>query len=220
LVSPPAPPTPINRPGPAPTGTRIHIVDVASTADQIILDTNTKWATVGYTGKQVYLIHAQPEAAPDGGLFALDVSSAAIKELASPLASGSEASPIAWTVIGSDAAWGTDLDGRLARFDFLTKTASIWLTRPGRTRVIALDRKGMPIVTGDPFGASLVTAPQQEVKIADESTSIDDARGDAYGIWLLTGQNVYLWSPGATLKLVSSSVSRTGMSSSLAGPCR
>ena len=98
---------------------------------------------------------------------------------------------------------------------------SVWLSGPGRIfHPIALDLQGMPIIDGDPFGAWLVTAPQNAVEIVDQSIRVDDASADAHGIWLLSYQKVYLWTPGATLRLVSSALSQSGPSSSLAGPCR
>ena len=221
-IYPPALPSAASAPRfAAPTGTHIHIVDVASAADRVILNARSNWAAIGYSGESVYLIDAQAEAAPDSSLYALDVSTGAIQELEAPLAAGSPASPIEWTVIGSGAAWGTDLDGRLARLDFQTRRVSLWLSNSGTIRLIGLDEHGMPIVSGNPFGARLVTAPDQTVEIADATVSVDDVIADTHGIWVLSGgRNVYLWTSGAGLSLIGSAVVQADQIARLAGPCQ
>lgn len=220
LTFPPAPPTAASGPRFAPpTGTRIHIVDVASTNDHVVLDTTSRWAAVRYSGEWLYLIDAQPEAGPDGSLYALHVSTGEIQVLAAPAASGAS-SPIEWTVIGSDAAWGSDQYGRLARLDFGTKNSSYWLTNAGTFQLIGLDEQGMPILSGDPFGARLVTAPDQTVEIADTSIWVNDAIADGHGIWLLSDPKVYLWTPGAGLNPVGPGVVQANQTGSLAGPCQ
>jgi hypothetical protein len=207
-----------------PIGTRIHVVDVASAADHVILDSNTWWATVAYTGSQVYLIHAGPEESPDGGLFSVDVSTSAIRELVAPLPAGSADSPVAWTVIGADGAWGTDEDGRLFQFNFTTEAVSLWLTLSNSNlTLIGLNLQGSPIVSGDPSGAWLVTAPQQRVQIADGSVSVDDAIADSHGIWVLSYEDVvYLWTSGAgaTLTVFSGGLTANGSTGRFGGPCQ
>ena len=209
----------------APTGTAVHVVDVAAATDHVILTTKSWWAAVGYSGGLLYLIDAGPEVNPDGSLFTLDVATGAIQEVAPPAAAGSAASPIQWTVIGSDAAWGTDPDGHLARLDLRTKNVSIWLSNSGGLWLITLDQQGRPIVNGagvgaSVFGARLVTAPGQTVEIANTTLSVEDVIADTHGIWLLSGNDVYLWAPSAGLTLIGLAAVQTNQIAGLAGHCQ
>ena len=220
LVGPPPPPTPASGPRFGPFRSHIHIVDVASTVDRVVLDSDTGWAAVGYSGVLVYVVHAAPEETPDGGLYALDVVTGEIRQLASPVAAGSSASPISWRVIGSDAAWGTDQDGGLFRLDLKTGAASLWFRGPnGPLQVVALDLQGRPIVAGDPFGAWLAVAPQETVQIVDASRWVEDAMADAHGIWVLSPPSVDLWVQGKALEEVSSEIPQGGASTIFGGAC-
>jgi hypothetical protein len=114
----------------------------------------------------------------------------------------------------------------LARFDFATKAVSVWFTVPGKSlRPIGLDTRGFPIAEGDADfsvagssrgGAWVVTAPQQAVRIAPDSTMIDDALADSHGTWLLSFDRLYLWEGSQLTQIVT----LPGQGArALAGPC-
>lgn len=56
-VYPPVGPTPINGPGPGPTAARIHVVDVATNKDRILIDGPPSWSVVAFQNQLVYLMH-------------------------------------------------------------------------------------------------------------------------------------------------------------------
>jgi hypothetical protein len=185
------------------------------------------WEAVAYSGRQIYLIRRE------GGLWTLDVSTGKIDELAAPdapVASNSSAgpSPHVWAVIGPDAAWAADPQGGLARFDFASKTVSAWFTVPSKMlRPIGLDARGFPIVEGEANysvagssrgGAWLVTAPRRAVQIAPDSSMIDGALADSHGLWILSFEKIYLWTPGGQLTQIAA-LSDKG-DRGLAGPCQ
>jgi hypothetical protein len=235
LIFPPVGPTPINGPGPGPIGSRVHLVSVGAAADHVILDSHSLWEAVAYSGGQVYLIHPCFEGcgADAGGLWTLDASPGTLHELAAPDAPvpfnpSTGLSQRIWTVIGPDAAWAADPQGGLARFEFASKTVSVWFTVPGKMlRPIGLDARGFPIAEGEANysvagstrgGAWLVTAPQQAAQIAPDSAMIDGALADSHGIWLLSFEKIYLWVAGSQLTQIAA---LTGQGDrGLAGPCQ
>jgi hypothetical protein len=213
MIFPPAGPTPQNGPGPGPTGSKVHVVSVGAAADRVLLDSRSLWEAVAYTGRQIYLIKPCFEGcgADSGGLWTLDASTGKIDELVAPDAPvpfnpSVGLSQHIWAVIGSDAAWTTDPHGGLARLDLASKAVSVWFTVQGKfLRPIGLDARGFPIAEGEADysvagssrgGAWLVTASQQALRLAPDSTMIDDAVADSYGTWLLTFDKIYRWEGG------------------------
>ena len=233
MIFPPVGPTPQNGPGPGPMGSKVHVVNVGIASDRVLLDTQTLWEAVAYSGLHIYLIKpCLGGCGPgSGGLWTLDASTGHLDELVAPEAPA-PVNPSAgisqrlWAVIGSDAAWATDPLGGLARFDFATKAVSVWFTVPGKSlRPIGLDARGFPIAEGDADfsvagssrgGAWVVTAPQQAVRIAPDSTMIDDALADSHGTWLLSFDRLYLWEGSRLTQIVT----LPGQGArALAGPC-
>jgi hypothetical protein len=192
----------------------------------VVLDSRLLWEAVAYSGRQIYLIHRE------GGLWTLDASTGKIDELAAPDATASN--PLAgpsqhmWAVIGPDAAWASDPQGGLARFDFASKAVSAWFTVPRKMlRPIGLDARGFPIVEGEANyslagssrgGAWLVTAPKQAVQMAPDSAMVDGALADSHGIWILSFEKIYLWVAGGQLTQIAALSGQGGLS--LAGPCQ
>lgn len=226
LLYPPAPTSPASGPRiVAPTGTRIHMVDVASAADRVVLESHEFWTAVAYSGQQVYLIHACPECGSgDGGLWTVDAWNGAVKQVAAADASA----PYMWTLVGAAAAWATDPQGGLARLDFATRNVSVWFAVPGKMlRPIGFDSLGLPIVEGEANysvagsfrgGAWLVKGPQDAVQIAPGDLLIDEAVSDAHGIWLLSFNDIYLWKAGSVLARVGA-IPASPNAKSLGGPC-
>jgi hypothetical protein len=210
LIYPPAGPTPTNGPGPGPIGSRVHLISVDSAADRVLLDSRSLWEAVAFSGRHVYLIKmCLGGCGPgSGGLWTLDPATGALDQLVAPEGPApSNSSPgisqRIWAVIGPDAAWATDPQGGLARFDFASKTVSVWFVVPGKMlRPIGLDARGFPVAEGEANysvagstrgGAWLVTAPQHAVRMAPDSTIIDGAYADGHGTWLLSFDTIYLW---------------------------
>ena len=226
LLYPPAPPSPASGPRMvAPAGTRIHIVDVASAADRVVLDSHEFWTAVAYSGNHVYLIHGCPECGSgDGGLWTVDASSGVIEQVAAADAS----TQYMWTVVGTAAAWATDPHGGLARLDLATSTVSVWSGVASKMlRPIGLDSRGLPIAEGEANysiagsfrgGAWLVRGPQDAVQIAPGDLFVDEAVSDSHGVWLLSFNDIYLWNAGSGLDRVGAVPASTS-AKSLAGPC-
>jgi hypothetical protein len=231
LIYPPAGPTPTDGPGPGPIGSKVHLV---SASDRVLLDSHSLWEAVAYLGRQVYLIKmCLGGCGPgSGGLWTLDPATGALDQLVAP----EEAPPSyhtagisqrIWAVIGPDGAWATDPQGGLARFDYASKTVSVWFTVPGKMlRPIGLDARGLPIAEGEANysvagstrgGAWLVTAPQHAVRMAPDSTIIDGAVGDSHGTWLLSFDTIYLWEGSGLTQIAV--LSGQG-DRALAGPCQ
>jgi hypothetical protein len=161
---------------------------------------------VAYSGRQIYLIPRE------GGLWTMDASTGKMDALAPPDGTAASRQHM-WTLIGPDAAWASDPQGGLARFDFASKTIAVWFTVPSKIlRPIGLDGRGFPIVEGEADfsvagssrgGAWLVTAPQQAVQIAPDSNMIEGALGDGHGIWLLSVDRIYRWMDGGQLTQIA-----------------
>jgi len=234
LIYPPARPTPANGPGPAPLGSKVHLVDVGTAADRVLLESRSLWEAVAFSGGKIYLIkQCLGGCGPgSGGLWTLDPSTGVLDQLVAPEGPAptnpsSGISQRIWAVIGADAAWATDPQGSLARFDFAGKTVSVWFTVPGKMlRPIGMDARGFPIAEGEADysvagssrgGAWLVIAPQQAVQIVPDSTMIDGALADSHGTWLLSLDRIYLRG-GIDLRQVAVLSGRGDRA--LAGPCQ
>ena len=221
------PPPPSPQTGPiGPGGSRLHVVDVASASDRVVLDTHEFWEALAYTGSRVFLSRPCIECGlGDRGLWTFDVATSEIRQLTAAADDGSSS----WRLIATNAAWSADANGGLTRLDLKTGTQATWLLVPGKLLwPIGVDAAGSTIVEGEADynvpgatrgGAWLVRGPDDSVQIAPDSMLIDDAVGDGRGIWLLSLGTVYLWRAGHDLTQVGV-IPPTTAASSLGGPCR
>jgi hypothetical protein len=233
-VYPPVGPTPINGPGPGPTSTRIHVVDVATNKDRTLIDGPTLWSVVAYRNQLVYMIHPCYEGCGSdaGGLWTMDPATGAVHQIVAPDPDPSNPSAgitqHLWTLIGSDAAWAGDpKSGGLARLDLATHGVTIWFTVAAKALdPIGFDLQGHPIVSGGPNynvpgstagGAWIVTSPAVAKQIAPDGFLVTGAIADTNGFWLMAGYDLYLVRAdgrSAELGALPGSGNRN-----LAGPC-
>jgi hypothetical protein len=227
--------TPVNGPGPGPTGgTRIHIVDVATNKDRTLVDGPTLWSVVAYRNQLVYMIHPCLGgcSSDSGGLWTMDPATGAVHQIVAPDPDPSNPSTgitqHLWTLIGSDAAWASDpKSGGLARLDLATQAVTVWFTVAAKALdPIGFDLQGHPIVSGGPNfnvpgstggGAWIVTSPGVAKQIEPDGILVTGAIADTHGVWLMSGYYLILVSEdgrSAELGALPGSGNRN-----LAGPC-
>ena len=223
-VSPPVGPTPINGPGPGPiSGTRIHVVDVATNKDRTLIDGPMLWSVVGFRNQLVYMIHPCYGGcgSDSGGLWTMDPATGAVHEIVAP-------DQRLWTLVGSDAAWAGDpKSGGLARLNLATGSVTIWFTVDAKALDPAgFDQLGHPIARGEPNfnvpgstggGAWIVTSPGHATRIAPDGFIFTGAIADMHGVWFTTPGSLYLVTPDGRSTEVGA-LPGTG-DRNLAGPC-
>jgi hypothetical protein len=230
----PVGPTPVNGPGPGPIGTRVHVVEVATNKNRILIDGPTFWSVVAYRNHVVYMIHPCYEGcgADSGGLWTLDPATGAIQQIVAPdpdpFNPSAGISQHLWTLIGSDAAWAGDpKSGGLARLDLAARSVTIWFTVAAKSLDPAgLDQVGHPIVRGEPNysvpgstggGAWIVTAPGVATRIASDDRFVTGAIADNHGIWLTGAGSLYLVTADSQTSDVGGLPA--GTERNVAGPC-
>jgi hypothetical protein len=221
--------------GVPPTITQVHVVDVRTSRDRVVLDKGA-YDVAAFTADGVFLVHHLPQTDASDGLWLLDPDTGHMRNLTT---AGTE-----WFTIGSDAAWSGDLApgdsapgkipaDRLLRLDLRTGAVTPWFYRQGQqVAVLGLDWQGHPlvqIVSETKSELWLVTAANTGTLInlssggssADAWTLYWPVVADSHGVWINTNHGVRLYRPGANhLELVYPSQPVTTGFTSISGACQ
>ena len=220
---------PPNAVGPVVFGTRIHVVDVASGSDRIVLgDDHGPLHIADYEDANVYL---NPECVEGCGadaqkLWLLDPQRAALRTISDLQGTWIINRPVAWTVIASNGKQGYPFDNadRLMRIDLTNGAATAWWTDPGQPLdLLGTDANGEPMLqaatdtqvqlwlVGGQNHAELLATLQQTLSSPNRFGLLV---ADSTGVWLSANQGLYHYRPGTDLAQVS------GQALIPAGTCR
>jgi hypothetical protein len=170
----------------------IHLVDVASGADQAI-NLPGAYGVVDFSREGVYLGHVIPSSdAPMSGLALLDPGSGGLKQITTDSHS--------WQRIAGGAGWGTDLDradpnpppglgpgNRVMRLDLTSGAVSSYFTSFGnRVEILGFDSSSNPVVAVATSTTYTVRAGSSTVYSAasGEPNPWGPGVADANGTWL------------------------------------
>lgn len=218
-----------------PTTTRVHVVDVSSGHDRVVLDTGA-YEVVAFTATGVFLVHHLPQTDSSDSLWLLNPDTGALRNLTT---AGTE-----WFTVGADAAWSGDLvpgdttagkiqADRLLRLDLRTGAVTPWFYRQGQQiTVLGLDPQGRPLVeVGSETRTELwlITAANAATLInAGGGWGTVDAVSpswpvvvDSHGVWMNTSRGIALYRPGSrTVELVYPSPPGAASGTVISGACR
>jgi hypothetical protein len=202
---------------PAPTGTLIRVVTIA-TGDDHVIYRGVPYDVVGWKPEGVYLRRPCTDAYCKGGLWLLDPAGGSLQQVAAPLSqvSGVNRVPV-WSALGGGAAWALAADpsngniDRLLRHDLNGGPETTWLSRPRSTWMSLLGISGgLPIlaitennstgvwlITGRETARLVITMPivQASGPSGDQlapATPQGAPVQDIYGTWLGTSAGVFL----------------------------
>jgi photosystem II stability/assembly factor-like uncharacterized protein len=228
-------------PYPPRIGGHVHVVDVASGKDRVLLQ--GEYEAVAYTAEGIYVVaynyyaaRASYDAAD--GLWLADPVTGHLRQIT---AEGD------WRTFGGGAFWSNDRDpadpnpwvekiiihdNRISRLDPGTGAVQPWFVKPGQAvEPLGFDAQGHPVVRiGQPgppvrWEIWLVTAPgtghmiyagplanRDYFTTESRPTGIQHALGDSHGIWF-TGPAILLYQTGPTFSRL------TGVNADVVGPC-
>jgi len=225
---------------PAPTGSLIRVVAIATGEDRVIYQ-GPPYDVVGWTPEGIYLrrVCTDADCRSGGGLWSLDPGGGVPQQVAAPPAqvSGINSVPM-WNALGGGATWALRADpangsgSRLLRHDLNDGQETTWLSRPQSSWMSILGiNAGLPIlaisensstgvwlVTGRDAARLLITMPiiQTNGPGGDQlvpATPRGAPIQDRYGLWLGTDGGVFLQTADGAVRRVSD---RSG---AVAGPC-
>ena len=207
------------------TGGSLHVVDVATKADQVIYTGPTVYSVVDFAPEGIYITKASPEG-PTVGLWLQNPAGGAAH-----LINATVQSP----AVGGGAAWTHDFDtsdpspapggmvgpsNRIERIDLKTGQLVPWFYEPGVDLWIAgFDTAGNPFVrsyrsagdgTHDTVELWLLTSPTGSVQLFGGAQRYlwpsDVTAIDAHGVWFdagYTSDSVWLYSPNSPIQMLA-----------------
>jgi hypothetical protein len=196
------------------TNSIIHIVNVATGADRILLRTG-QYIIMDYVGAGIYLaawIGGHDGPGPQVG-WVVDPVSGSVRALSGGQKYGY------W--IGSGAGWRMDYNtadptvhtgmtgaNRIIRVDLASGAEVTWFYQQGAdyVQVEGFDRSGHPIVNSGVGGVStmwLLTDASHRSKLFTGPTFFYSATADLHGIWFSNGSATYLYNAASGLQEVS-----------------
>ena len=190
----------------------IHIVQVASGADKVILQMpyDNAYSVLTLKPEGVYLVPLLHRSGSPQGLWLLSPTTATIAEVPG-------AGNLAWRLIEGGGVWGSPVGvDRLDRLDLSTGVVTTWVQHPVETPIgigsgygpdiIAFDRSQKPLVElyppASPAGTTplpelwLVSGPGQATKLAGMALSgrfLTRGITDSHGTWLVGSDGFYLY---------------------------
>ena len=225
---------------PAPTGSLIRVVTIATGEDKVIYQ-GPPYDVVGWKPEGVYLTRpcTDRNCRTGGGLWLLDPGRGVPQQLAAPPAQPSGVSWVPmWSALGGGAAWALGGDpsnghaDRLLRHDLNGGAESIWFSRPASTWMSLLGiSSGVPIlvvtengsmgvwrITARDTAQIMMTMPivQTSGPGGDQlapATPQGAPLEDRYGTWFGTNAGVFLQTSDGTVRKMSD---RSG---AVAGTC-
>lgn len=183
---------------------RVHLVDIAKQRDTVLAE-GGPWRLVGLASDAVYLMRIEflPASPAYGviaagrGLWKLPVTGGVAEQLTTDGRN--------WT-LGPAAAWGggstIDVAGGpndIVHFDLITKQSTIWFAPGRRSRVLAIDSGGAPLIMSEADNEELwrVPAPNGAVKIWSGSTDVPRPDGqvavDGGAVWFSSANTTRTW---------------------------
>lgn len=177
----------------------VHDVGIAAHSDRVVSPPGS-WSPLAYTKAGIYAVPFDSTNGQGAGLWLLQANSA------KPISRSGY-----WSIVGGGAAYGhptqnpTLSPNQLVRLDLNSGTSTPWFRRPQQyVDVIGFDAAGHPIVWasgGEEVGTPipgyreiwLVTGQNAGVKLVSGVLSfVPTSVSDPHGIWLTSGEGVYL----------------------------
>lgn len=208
----------------AATRDRIHIVDVATGRDRAVAVPPDMWSPIAFTARGVYLVKAYEGVGP--GLWLLDPDTGVLKAVFTDKAVTTVSSTDAW--LRSRNAADTlpppptmgEAGNTILRRDLGTGATTTWWYRPGSDLYVVAVAGGVTFVNVREADAMSVYAVS-----ASGATKVDFPMTAAYypffngfvadvsGVWIGSGDGIYLWTARTGAVLVS------GFAATPAGTC-
>jgi hypothetical protein len=165
-----------------PSGSRVHVVNVATGLDRVIYDV-ASYKVVSFASEGIYVQQWSDTGRPVR-LALLNPSGGQPKQIF-------QSDTLTWTIVEAGAAWGKDLgSSSLTRLDLMTGNVQTWFHSPDSRpiTIVAVDSVGAPFVV------HLLNSPAQElflvsepnmarVVVADFKPGDISVAHDSHGIW-------------------------------------
>lgn len=165
-----------------PSGSRVHVVNVATGLDRVIYDV-APYTVVSFASEGIYVQQWSTTGHPVR-LALLNPSGGQPKQIF-------QSDTLTWTIVEAGAAWSKDVDSSsLTRLDLKTGNVETWLHSPDSRpiTIVAVDSAGAPFVI------HLLNSPAQElflvsepnmarVVVADFKPGDIRVAHDSHGIW-------------------------------------
>jgi hypothetical protein len=218
--------------GPPVSPSRLHVVDVATGGDRVVLARGSSDIPLAFAAEGIYVQTNKFDNGAPEGLWLLNPVTGAVKTI-DP---GGQ-----WSLVGGGAAWGfVGPQGgpgspvtRVDRLDLGSGQTNLWFTAAARQSVGAsgFDNSGNPVLTSygiddnpQVFGFSILRAPG----IADPLFSSPAADGsysfelsaDRYGLWLAGSHSIYLFADGRLGLVYHGPQSQVQSITTVAGTCQ
>ena len=193
----------------------LHVVDIATGRDRTLSTPPGLWSILGFSSEGIYVDERYEGIGP--GLSVVNPESGAIRQVLKEGAVNMVTGSTAWVGVSNPAdklpappgigGWSNEIDKR----DLSTGATTTWFYAPGTSLNVYELINGSPVVTiwdGLSTRSVLVTSPNRSQPFdlpftPDSSQLYAPFVSDPAGVWIGSGDGVYLWTARTGAVLVS-----------------